>query len=282
MLVFEMAFSCLADSRVSVITLEGEEETFTESLYVTGYGFSFWYADEWLDMPIDDEGVFIGDVNDDGYLELAVLAEDEAEEWIADHEGLLYAEGDSGADILYFQEPGEDELVNYEALVTYGSHAVRVFGWWPVEADEGTGEFFRRAVRSISFEQERLMYAEWAEDEDKEDDDDEDDDEYSDEGTAAVRLYVTEPVTDVQLLDVEWSELWTGDLPTCRLSARQSWESFEPGAELTVTVEFIGEMPNNGIAFTDASGAIHRYALDISGEDGSLYLWELDEYLAEE
>ena len=36
-------------------------------------------------------------------------------------------------------------------------------------------------------------------------------------------------------------------------------------------------MPNNGIMYTDEAGNTHYYALDISGEDGELYLWDIND-----
>ena len=90
-----------------------------------------------------------------------------------------------------------------------------------------------------------------------------------DQGRVQVTLRAMEPVTDVQLLNLEWDGITV------------SWEegallgNFDAQQEVTITVEFIGDMPNNGIMYTDEAGSTYYYALDISGEDGDLYLWDI-------
>ena len=41
----------------------------------------------------------------------------------------------------------------------------------------------------------------------------------------------------------------------------------------------MGEMPENGLAYTDEDGREHVGAMDISGEDGHLFFWDLDAYM---
>ena len=43
-----------------------------------------------------------------------------------------------------------------------------------------------------------------------------------------------------------------------------------------VKTVFYGLIPNNGISYVDETGATRTFAVDMSGEDGSLYLWEFD------
>lgn len=43
---------------------------------------------------------------------------------------------------------------------------------------------------------------------------------------------------------------------------------------LLVSTTFYGEIPNNGISYVDETGTTRCFAVDMSGEDGSLYLWE--------
>lgn len=45
---------------------------------------------------------------------------------------------------------------------------------------------------------------------------------------------------------------------------------------LVVSTTFYGLIPNNGISYMDETGATRTFAVDMSGEDGSLYLWEID------
>lgn len=48
-----------------------------------------------------------------------------------------------------------------------------------------------------------------------------------------------------------------------------------PERPLEAGLVFLGDIPNNGISFTDADGNVKYYAVDMSGRDGSLILWEI-------
>ena len=45
-----------------------------------------------------------------------------------------------------------------------------------------------------------------------------------------------------------------------------------PERALVIGTRFIGDLPNNGIAYTDADGTVRRFTVSTSGEDGSLIL----------
>jgi hypothetical protein len=49
-----------------------------------------------------------------------------------------------------------------------------------------------------------------------------------------------------------------------------------PERPLVVGMTFFGLIPNNGISFIDDSGTTRNYAINISGEDGSLFMEEAD------
>ena len=48
-----------------------------------------------------------------------------------------------------------------------------------------------------------------------------------------------------------------------------------PDRPLVVATTFYGMIPNNGISYVDETGATRTFAVDMSSEDGSLYLWEI-------
>lgn len=48
-----------------------------------------------------------------------------------------------------------------------------------------------------------------------------------------------------------------------------------PERPLEASLVFLGDIPNNGISFTDADGNVKYCAVDMSGMDGSLILWEI-------
>lgn len=47
-----------------------------------------------------------------------------------------------------------------------------------------------------------------------------------------------------------------------------------PDRPLLAGLVFLGDIPNNGISYVDENGVEKRYAVDMSGMDGSLFLWE--------
>lgn len=55
-----------------------------------------------------------------------------------------------------------------------------------------------------------------------------------------------------------------------------SYDRLTPERPLVVKTVFYGLIPNNGISYVDETGATRTFAVDMSGEDGSLYLWEFD------
>lgn len=49
-----------------------------------------------------------------------------------------------------------------------------------------------------------------------------------------------------------------------------------PESPLLVRMELMGTIPNNGISYVDQHGALRRFAIEVSGNDGSLSLREAD------
>lgn len=56
----------------------------------------------------------------------------------------------------------------------------------------------------------------------------------------------------------------------------KTYDRLTPDRPLVVKTVFYGLIPNNGISYVDETGATRTFAVDMSGEDGSLYLWEFD------
>ena len=138
-------------------------------------------------------------------------------------------------------------------------HYFRAVGEYSQESAEGTAKFFQRTLDSVAFTPGCLIRAEWGEE------------EADEEGYAQVILTALKPVTDLKLLRLDWEDFvlsWEQDAPLGSLAAGQT---------VSLTIAFIGDMPNNGVLYTDEDGITHAFALDISGEDGSLYFWPLEE-----
>ena len=53
-------------------------------------------------------------------------------------------------------------------------------------------------------------------------------------------------------------------------------QELTPETSLLVLTTFNGDIPNNGFAYVDETGARHVFALDISGENGDLISYEIN------
>ena len=145
---------------------------------------------------------------------------------------------------------------------------------YPVEMDEGYGEYFRRVIWSIEFAGSGLVRAQWA--------DDIPDrlttcDEISTnpaEKQVRVAFYTDGVATEFKVLALTFEGI--DDAGNVIFDVEEVYSQAELTAErpLVVGMTFYGDIPNNGISYVDASGKLWRFAVDISGEDGSLLLWE--------
>ncbi len=96
-----------------------------------------------------------------------------------------------------------------------------------------------------------------------------------DEPQARILFTPSAELTHFQLLSVSLAgfddngEQWEAE-PVYTL------ESLTPESPLLASVTFIGDMPNNGFSYIDAQGERRSWILDMSGEDGSLVIWEFD------
>ena len=62
--------------------------------------------------------------------------------------------------------------------------------------------------------------------------------------------------------------------PVYDVKTVKTLDALTPQMPLIVTTVFYGDLPNNGIAYTDSDGSVHRFAVEMSGEDGSVFLSE--------
>ncbi|MBR5382512.1 MAG: hypothetical protein IK133_01715 [Clostridia bacterium] len=254
----------LAETREGVIALEGEEQTIEETLLESPLGFSFWYVAESFDAWTGEmdyiEGVIIESLYSDDFMILSLIPEEDAEDYAEDLDediiGMSY-ESRVQADIYRDLEDGRYYFLS---LIADEGQYIRAVGEYSEEAAEGNARYFQKILDSIEFLPGMpgcLFRALW------------ESEAMDDQGRVQVTLRAMEPVTDVQLLNLEWDGITV------------SWEegallgNFDARQEVIITVEFIGDMPNNGVMYTDEEGYTHYYALDISGEDGELYLWDI-------
>lgn len=63
---------------------------------------------------------------------------------------------------------------------------------------------------------------------------------------------------------------------TFSTQALYTLEALTPERPLVVAMTFYGAIPHYGISYVDGNGAVRSFAVEMSGEDGSIVLWELD------
>ncbi len=253
--------AALAETRETVIEREGEAETVTETLFESPQGFSFWYADEWLEAyegtMYDIDGAIVESrYSDDGMVLSAMPAED-AEEYI---EGITSADARVQEDV--YREP-EDGMILFCTVIADQGQYVLAVGEYAEEAAEGNGVLLQRVLDSVatsaSSQDAAAIRAEWR-----------------NEAAGQILLTALSPVSDVVLLHLNWGYMNADGVPDITWTPYAPLGSLSEGQSVAVTLAFIGDMPDNGLMYTDADGASHAFALDISGEDGHLYLWPLD------
>ena len=253
----------MAETREGVIVLEGMEEPIEETLFESSLGFYFWYASERMEVYHGEadgiEGVVVDMIYSDDHMVLSMIPEEDAEAYAGDC-GESIAEQSAGSRVqVDLPLEVENRQVSFCALIAENGQYLRAVGRYSEEAAEGNAKYFQRVLDSVTFTPGCPIHAEWgtlAPDE---------------EGFVQVNLTALEPVTDIKLLSLHWDGItvsWEQDAPLGSLDALQS---------ASVALRFIGDLPNNGIMYTDEAGAVHAFALDISGEDGRLYFWKLEE-----
>ena len=82
------------------------------------------------------------------------------------------------------------------------------------------------------------------------------------------------PVRDVQVLSLDMTGFDDDAGITFDTETVYKLDELNPDAPIRLSLTFYGDIPNNGISFVDEDGATHRYAVDMSGDTGALYLWE--------
>ena len=252
--------AALGETRQGVIAREGQEEVIEETLFESPLGFSFWYANEWLEAEFGEEnnidGVVVRTIYSDDFMVFSMISEEDAAEYTEDFEkNITELAADGRVQMDVYRELDEGRYY-FLTLIAEKGRYFRAVGEYAEEAAEGNGRFFERVLDSVTFTPGCLLSAEWGLDE---------------EDRVQVTLTALEPVTDAKLLKLDWDGVdvtWEEAAPLGDMGAQQA---------VTVTMEFVGDLPNNGVLYTDAAGETHAFALEISGEDGRLFFWELED-----
>lgn len=285
LLILLLAAGCgLAETRESVIYLEGEPEPVTETLYETPWGFYFWYDAELFtvdDSPSESGQsllLFPKDSDLPVYLEimtpkavgipaeryLTVNAEDDTEYDEDFNEHGVTVKG-------YVKDApfSEDILQGFYTMVSWNDQWAAAYISCPVEAWEGYGHRLCATLNTMSFSPLPAVRVDDGEDRDDLPSIVVSDDDYC----TWVMFTARRPVTDFQVLALEMKDLDNEEIAFDTESVYEM-DELNPEEPVRISLTFWGDMPNNGIAFTDEDDETHCFAVDMSGENGELYLWE--------
>ena len=83
------------------------------------------------------------------------------------------------------------------------------------------------------------------------------------------------PVEDVRNFQILDLDLIFGETEAYTARVLCTLPILRPDTPMLVTMSFDGATPVNGFAYTDRNGVRSCWALDLSGEDGSLLTWEI-------
>lgn len=255
--------AALGETRQGVIAREGTEEPIEETLFESAMGFSFWYASEWLEAYYGEEnnidGVIVETIYSDDSMVFSLISEEDAAEYTGDMEKNITELAADGRVQLDVYREVVDGRYHFLTLIAEKGLYFRAVGEYAEEAAEGNGKLFQLVLDSVTLTPDCLIRAQWG--------------DLTADGADGAQVILTalEPVTDVKLLKLEWEEMAVTWEQAASLSA------LDAGQAVAVTLQFIGDLPNNGLQYTDAAGETHAFALDISGEDGHLLFWELEQ-----
>ncbi len=267
-----------AETRESVIYLEGEPEPVTETLYETPWGFSFWYDADLLtvDESMSENGYSLTVYPTDNvlgvYMEIMLPEAIFMDSWEylesntgSDTEYESYYT-DTGTEILGYVQPAfdNDVIQGFYAASSNNKDQVAIFIYCLTEAWEGWGHRLLHTLQTITFGPLPAIRADWGEDYEVAPSVTVSDDEYS----TWVLFSASRPVSDFKVLALDMNDEFEFEAEPV-----YSLGTLTPGAPVRVSLAFYGDIPNNGISFVDEDGTLCRYAVDMSGEDGSLYLW---------
>ncbi len=82
-------------------------------------------------------------------------------------------------------------------------------------------------------------------------------------------------VADLKVLALTYEDMDEDGNVTFSVEELMTIPKFTADSVLNASLEYIGTIPNNGISYTDPeTGDERRFAVNMSGKDGSLFLWE--------
>lgn len=273
-----------AETRGAVIYPEGEEVPITETRFDCEGVFSFWYCADVFEADASQSengrSVLLECAGADGPVYLELMAPDaigmDAWDYLESNADLDteydYGVTETGGFITGFQKAyGEDgSLIAGFYIVEAGDDFAAVYTLCPLDMYETMSAYFSRVLETVSVgvHPVRAAYAEDVELTDGAYDQITVDDE---DPPVRVVFLSEQPVTDFRVLALSMADMDSEILFDTEEVYYQP--ALTPDRPLVVTMVFYGDIPNNGISYVDANGISHVFAVDMSGENGALYLW---------
>ena len=99
-----------------------------------------------------------------------------------------------------------------------------------------------------------------------------DDSDYS----MSIMLTANNPVSDFKIVALQYEDVNENGTPVFLTEDVYTYGELTPEKSLLVKLSFPGDMPNYGVSYKDSSGTEKHYALQQSGKDGSLVMFEFE------
>lgn len=94
--------------------------------------------------------------------------------------------------------------------------------------------------------------------------------------TVGVLYIATEPIEDMSILDIEFVDCDDEGNETYNITGETKYGTIAPEMPISVMIEMVGDIPNNGFSFKDNTGKTRYFSISESGKDGSIVINEFD------
>ena len=92
----------------------------------------------------------------------------------------------------------------------------------------------------------------------------------------SIMFTANNPVSDFKIVSLQYEDIKEDGTPVFLTEDVYTYGELTTEKSLLVKLSFPGDMPNYGISYTDSSGTEKHYALQQSGRDGSLVMFEFE------
>ena len=92
----------------------------------------------------------------------------------------------------------------------------------------------------------------------------------------SIMFTANNPVSDFKIVSLQYEDVKEDGTPIFLTEDVYTYGELIPEKFLLVKLSFPGDMPNYGISYKDSSGTEKHYALQQSGKDGSLVMFEFE------